>query len=81
MDDWTTELKVTCPSTPLQIEGQIEGTFVYYRERHGAWTVGFGDTADDALFDVRGHGTVMDGTFIVSDAFARIFRVYRAWKG
>lgn len=42
LDDMpTVDLRVTCPKAPLQIEGNISGVKVYYRDRHGAWTVSF----------------------------------------
>lgn len=52
MDTLTIEAAVvTDVHTLWQVEGTVNGTCFYYRERHNRWLVGFGDTAKEAVMD------------------------------
>ena len=42
------DLRVTCEAAPVQIEGMVRGTYVYFRERYGQWTF---STADNIYRD------------------------------
>lgn len=42
-------LRVTCPSVPLQIEGAVDGGYIYFRARHGHWQLGIGRSQDEAV--------------------------------
>lgn len=36
------ELRMTCEACPTQIEGEYRGQKVYFRHRHGRWTIQWG---------------------------------------
>lgn len=43
------KLRVTSKAVPTQIEGVAYGKNVYFRERHGSWTFGVGDSEEEAV--------------------------------
>ncbi len=43
------KLRVTSIAVPTQIEGIAYGKNVYFRERHGGWTFGVGDSEEEAV--------------------------------
>lgn len=51
------KLEVTCQAVPTQIEGIAYGKHVYFRERHGHWRFGVGDSWKEAVHqDVTAEG-------------------------
>ena len=49
MSAWPMGLRMTCSAAPLQIEGPIDGGYVYFRMRHGWWQLAIGRTPDEAV--------------------------------
>lgn len=69
------DMYVTCPAVPTQLEGTLEdGRHFYFRERHGEWSFGMGDSPYAAVensFD-SGYGGECDEFMTIGEAQRRI---------
>lgn len=48
-NEYGTELVMTCGACPVQIEGQVKGSWLYFRARYGIWFTAIADTLDKAI--------------------------------
>lgn len=44
---------ITCPAAPVQIQGTVDGKFLYFRARWDEWRLGVGDTEEDAIMGTQ----------------------------
>lgn len=71
---WPMGLRMTCGAAPLQVEGPIDGGYVYFRARHGFWDLAIGKdwhAAVDATIDRPGAPVQFSGRCQSADWFDR----------
>jgi hypothetical protein len=59
---------------PNQIEGHTdEGTHFYFRGRHNGWSLGFGETVDDAIKNNDYYGNLYGAGWFETDEWEVVF--------
>lgn len=67
------EYRITCSACPFQLEGNIAGTPIYFRERWNEWKIGIGEDPVKVAFG-SAPGFFMEGGFGPDDSYSAIIR-------
>lgn len=67
------DLKVTCEAVPVQIEGWVNGKYVYFRARHGRWQFNIADVEEE-IFETTTRANGFCEEFITVDTSMTLVR-------